>query len=514
MNSLQAKKIRLSNEKITSKAGYSFNLDDKYWRLDNNTNIPVDAVVSLLDVELSENYTKVLAYYASSYSSSHVDNINSRFLNFIRITDTSLAITESALINYRSNISRSNEWYLGTLRGFFKKWHDLGYDGVTHEIIELLNGWTLKGNVKGDVIKRLDPIRGPLSDFELQGFNEGVVQAFERDDVSLTSMAIALVISNTGRRPIQISHLRLKDILIGQNNKGETIHLLNVPRAKQRAAKFRGEFSQFAITQELWMILTAQSKYVEQLSKNKFEFKLAKSDKLELPLFPVWNIVKNIKSLQQLRDLNKIDKLHIPSATITNTCKKTAKAAKIYSERTGDILNITSTRFRYTIGTRAAREGFGDMVIAELLDHSDNQNSSVYIENIPEHVENLDKAVGHQMARYAQAFSGVLVNDESEAKRGNDLNSRIKTNGDNIGTCGSHGFCGANVPIPCYTCIHFQPWLDGPHEVVYKELVKERKRLFDITNDMQITSVNDRSILAVINVIQQCAQRREELQND
>ena len=290
--------------------------------------------------------------------------------------------------------------------------------------------------------------------------------------------------------------------------------MLNVPRAKQRAAKFRGEFSQFAITQELRMILSAQSKYVEQLSKNKFGFKLAKSDRLELPLFPDWNMVKNIKSLQQLRDFNKIDKLHIPRATITNICKKTAKAAKIYSERTGDVLNITSTRFRYTIGTRAAREGFGDMVIAELLDHSDNQNSSVYIENIPEHVENLDKAVGHQMARYAQAFSGVLVNDESEAKRGNDLNSRIKTNGDNIGTCGSHGFCGANVPIPCYTCIHFQPWLYGPHEVVYKELVKERKRLFDITNDMQITSVNDRSILAVINVIQQCAQRREELQND
>jgi len=151
------------------------------------------------------------------------------------------------------------------------------------------------------------------------------------------------------------------------------------------------------------------------------------------------------------------------------------------------------------------------MVIAELLDHSDNQNAGVYIENIPEHVESLDKAVGHQMARYAQAFAGVLVDAESDAARGEDLNSRVKVDGKGIGTCGSYGFCGANVPIPCYTCMHFQPWLDGPHEEVYDDLISERERLLGITGDMQIAAVNDRSILAVADVIQRCSSRRKEL---
>jgi hypothetical protein len=151
------------------------------------------------------------------------------------------------------------------------------------------------------------------------------------------------------------------------------------------------------------------------------------------------------------------------------------------------------------------------MVIAELLDHSDNQNSGVYIENIPEHVESLDKAIGQQMAQYAQAFSGVLVDEEYHAKRGKDLNSRVKANGTGIGTCGSYGFCGAGVPVPCYTCMHFQPWLDGPHEKVYEELISERERLLEVTGDAQIAAVNDRSILAVVNVIQLCTSRKEEL---
>jgi len=377
----------------------------------------------------------------------------------------------------------------------------------------LLDGWTIKGNIKGDVIKRLDPIKGPLSDIELQGFNEGAVQAYEKNVITITEMAIGLVISNTGRRPIQISHLRLKDILKGSNTKGEPIYLLSMPRAKQRATEFRGTFKQYAITQDLWVILSAQAAHVIEAVEIMVNFKLQEMDKIELPLFPDMKQFSEIKSPRQLRDSLKIDLLHIKSTVVSEACKLITDKANIHSERTGELLNISPVRFRYTTGTRAAREGFGKMVIAELLDHSDTQNAEVYIENIPEHVEKLDQAVGHYLAPYAQAFSGVLVDSESGAKRGNDLNSRIKVDGEGLGTCGSYGFCGANIPIPCYTCMHFQPWLDGPHEIAYEELISERERLLKLTGDKQIAAVNDRSILAVADVIQRCSMRREELEN-
>jgi len=397
-----------NKDQSRSKAGYFFKPSDEYWLLDKNTKIPIGSIYGYLDSEAEDNCIKVLAVYASIYSASHVQNIFFRFLHYLRTTESS-EISVISLINYRSSLTDDTEWYLGTIRGFLRKWHDLGYSGVADEVIELLDGWVIKGNVKGDVIKRLDPVKGPLSDLELQGFNEGAVQAYERGEISLTEMAIGLAISNTGRRPIQISHLRLKDVLNGKNKRGEHVYLLNVPRAKQRATDYRKQFKQFAITEELWVILTAQAEHVVRSVEAVLGYELQKADRQELPLFPDMAEMKGVSSPQTLRNALKTDQLHIKSAKVTEVCKVIAEAARVYSERTSEPLNISSNRFRYTTGTRAAREGFGEMVIAELLDHSDNQNAGVYIENIPEHVESLDRAVGHHLARYAQAFAGVLV---------------------------------------------------------------------------------------------------------
>jgi hypothetical protein len=255
-----------------------------------------------------------------------------------------------SLINYRAHLSKSTEWYLGTIRGFLRKWHDLAYAGISDEVIELLDGWVLKSNVKGDVIKRLDPVKGPLSDIELQAFNEGAVQAFESDDISLTDMALGLAISNTGRRPIQISHLRIKDVLNGQNNRGESTYLLNVPRAKKRATDFRQQFKQFTITKDLWVILSSQSEHVIHSIEEILGFKLQLPDRLDLPLFPDMVEIKNITSPHELRSALKTDHLHIKSSKVSATCRHIADVAEIYSERTGELLNISSNRFRYTTG--------------------------------------------------------------------------------------------------------------------------------------------------------------------
>ncbi|PJW38392.1 recombinase, partial [Escherichia coli] len=55
------------------------------------------------------------------------------------------------------------------------------------------------------------------------------------------------------------------------------------------------------------------------------------------------------------------------------------------------------------------------------------------------------------------------------------------------------------------------PWLDGPHEDVYQGLLNERERVKEITGDIQIAAVLDRSIIALADVIMRCAKRREEL---
>jgi len=492
--------------------GYSFNINETAWVLDKNTSTNLSMLHKSLSGEVLEGCLRTLKFYASNLSASHTKNIVERFQHMLRETGAN-EITDTVLINYRASLTRSTEWYLGTIRGFLRKWYQLGYFGISDDVIQLLDGWTLKGNRKGDAVKRQDPTQGPLTDIELKSFNEGAVKAYELDLITLTDLSISLTASHTGRRPIQISHLRVVDIIRGTNKKGEPFYVLNVPRGKHGEG-FRAEFKPFAITQELWAILSAQAKQAVSLIEQKTGVQLQEQDRLQVPLFPDQKVAREIDSPAEYKAILISDKLHISSAAVTDTLQFVAEEADIKSERTGENLFINARRFRYTTGTRAAREGFGELVIAELLDHQDTQNTGVYIKNIPEHVERLDEAVGFQLAPYAQAFSGVLVDSEKNAKRGDDPNSRIRTEfGKGVGTCGEHGFCGANVPIPCYTCFHFQPWLDGPHKDVYQNLLNERERVKNITNDIEVAAILDRSIIAVAEVITKCEERKKGMED-
>ena len=76
-------------------------------------------------------------------------------------------------------------------------------------------------------------------------------------------------------------------------------------------------------------------------------------------------------------------------------------------------------------------------------------------------------------------------------------------------SCGKYGFCGSLAPIACYTCRSFQPWLDGPHEAVLNLLISERDRLLGV--DARIASINDRTILAVAEVVRRCAELRNDM---
>jgi hypothetical protein len=179
----------------------------------------------------------------------------------------------------------------------------------------------------------------------------------------------------------------------------------------------------------------------------------------------------------------------------------------VRSERTGKPLHVGALRFRRTIGTRAAEEGHGPLVIARLLDHTDTQNVGVYTASSPRIIERIDKAIAMQMAPLAQAFAGVVADgndgDRDPARRIVDL--RIDRSGQAMGECGKHGFCGFNAPIACYTCRNFEAWIDGPHEAVLEHLIARREQLAQ-TSDLRMASVNDRTILAVAAVVQRCTE--------
>lgn len=201
---------------------------------------------------------------------------------------------------------------------------------------------------------------------------------------------------------------------------------------------------------------------------------------------------------------------HRTGASISDALTKIVESLGVISVRTGEAINITPYRFRRTTGTRAAVEGHGELIIAELLDHTDTQNVGVYVQAVPEIVERIDRAMAFHLAPLAQAFAGTIVSSEEDAIRGGDPSSRVcdprfDSSMKPMGSCGSHGFCGAMAPVACYTCRSFQPWLDGPHEAVLNYLIAEREHLL-AEADLRIASINDRTILAVAEVVARCNQ--------
>lgn len=492
-------------DRFYSREGYLVHFDSSRWELSKDVTIPIGSI-SRYFAERDYSFRRVLEFYARTGAPSHARNIFNRFLHYCEQEKGAELFSSTSLISYRSSLNSKTEWYMAVLRGAMRQWSRLGYPGISEEVLTLLNNWVIKGNEKGFAVQSMCPDDGPLTDIELQGVIAAVVDGFTGKRLTLEETCLSMILAMTGRRSGQIAALKIKDL----DSSIPGGYGVNFPRAKQRNTAWRQAFNRFAIVEDLWLLLQQQADFVKAAFCKQAGKFLSEKTLNDLPLFPVSYVLNTGSDVQALLES---DRLHIPSQEVYKTMQGVAKTIAVISERTGATIALNPNRFRYTLGTNLAREGRGEMVIAEALDHSDTQNVGVYVKNIPEIVERIDKAVALQLAPFAQAFRGVLVSSEREARRGDDPSSRISNGRENVGTCGSCGFCGALAPVACYTCGHFQPWLDGPHEAVLDRLVEERDRVRDNCDDLKIASINDRLILAVSDVINRCKQAKGEFTN-
>lgn len=267
-------------EQFYSREGYLIELNSDRWKLSKDIAIPVGSVAGYLkDKEYS--FRKVLEFYAKTAAPSHAKNIFSRFLHYCeQMHETDLLSVES-LISYRSNLSKNNEWYLGTLRGGLRQWFQLGYPGVSENVMLLLDKWRIKGNEKGFAVQSMCPDDGPLTDIELQGIVAALIDGFTNKSLTLVDACVAMILAMTGRRPSQIAALKIGDLISSENN-----YWINFPRAKQRNSPWRSSFNRFAIVEDLWLLLQQQAEAVKDEFSKLMNDGLSKKTAQSLPLFP------------------------------------------------------------------------------------------------------------------------------------------------------------------------------------------------------------------------------------
>ena len=483
------------NQFITSNSHYEFFKNEDIWILDKNIKLNMLNVLNILDERHHEYFLDVLANFAITRSSSYTKKMFWAFYDYIKTTDKGI-ITDESVREYHSRNLLKKPDYINSIRVFFRKWFNLELPGVSENQVNCLYKGKPKKMELGKAIKIKDMKKGPFSDDEVIAFNEGAMWLYEDGDITFEELAMALITSYTGRRPIQTSHLKLKDVVGMLHDTGNEF-FINYPRAKHSGV-FRSEFTKLKITEDLHDIIVILGERSIKIVENYLGRCVDNYELKEVPLFIDVVALEKNKNKANLLALLEKDIFHIKSNLITTAIQKISKKTGFIK----DDSSINARRFRYSLGTRAAQEGYSEYIIAKLLDHRSTRLVSCYVKNVPEYAERIDEVMTTEVIKYVNAFKGHVIYK-------NDDQKKIKNHeGIDSGNCSNCKSCAAMVPIPCYTCIYFKPWVDAPHQDVYDFLIRERKRMAAITKDIKIATSLDRTISAVREVVIKCNEIR------
>jgi integrase len=482
-----------------TKSGVEFDPLADHWRYqDGVENVSIDfSRFSGLSQNLVENARLVLKWYAENCAPKTIVSYYGRLRHLDRVIATKgicLNVIEAEdIINYRGTLDASTEWYLAAISSFLKKWYSMGYPGVSESTNLLLKRMRLKGMAKGVAVLTMDLQNGPFTQIEVEGLQAALNSSYAKGSVDTANYMLAWLYMLLGQRSVQYACLKVCDVRVEMGETGERTYSLLMPSAKRPGIEARERLVSRPLVEQFGVAL---HEYAEQVRQN---FKELIPDVEQAPLFPSTTGRKGSTGYEH----------HATAAMIGRHLKQVLERLSVQSERTGKPVNVSAYRFRRTLGTRAAEEGHGPLVIAGLLDHTDTQNVGVYIASSPAIIERIDRAVALELAPLAQAFAGIIKDDlqSSGSTARGIIDLRIDRSGKAMGECGKRGFCSFSAPIACYTCGNFEAWVDGPHEAVLGHLIERRDRLLK-SADKRIASINDRTILAVAQVVKRCGEMK------
>ncbi|MGC0892785.1 tyrosine-type recombinase/integrase [Pantoea agglomerans] len=417
--------------------GYSFKLSDIKWQLDKENSIFPHKIADKMPESMRIGYLTTLAYFSAEYSAGYTKNINQIFSQWLGMIDIK-TIDAHAVYQFNVNLGPEKNYKLNSIKKFLTKWKKLGYVGVETSALTMLEKIKIKTNLTGEAVKRRDPNSGPLTEQELKIILESIRKLLKENKIHLFIYCYIILLATTGRRPLQLTSLKAKDLI----RTGEG-WFLNIPKVKQRK-DFRSEFSLVSIDDCLYEKLTTlvdvNQKHIED-SINQGIGHI----KNELPIFMDSKKSISIQSGQSLDTIMATDFLHMKNSFISKELDKITTKFTIQSSRTHNPIRLNARRLRYTLGSRLAKEGASVEVIAKALDHKSINSSGIYVKNSPDNVHDIDMKLhsffeplskiflGGDSIQYKKLFTGYVLN--------------------------SFGFTDCkHEHIECFTCKNFTAW--------------------------------------------------------
>ena len=429
--------LRKENLFFATMQGYSFKLSDIKWQLDKETCIFPHKIADKMPESMRIGYLTTLAYFAAEYSAGYTKNINQIFSQWLGMIDLK-TIDANAVYQFNVSLGPEKNYNLNSIKKFLTKWKKLGYVGVETSALTMLGKIKIKTNLTGEAVKRRDPNSGPLTEQELKIILESIRKLLKENKIYLFIYCYIILLATTGRRPLQLTSLKAKDLI----RTGEG-WFLNIPKVKQRK-DFRSEFSLVSIHDYLYeklrTLIDINQKYIEDNINQSVGH-----IKNELPIFMDDKKSISIQSGQSLDTIMATDFLHMRNSFISKKLSALTTKFNIGLSRNNEHMRLNARRFRYTLGSRLAKEGASVEVIAKALDHKSINSSGIYVKNSPDNVHDIDMKLHSFFEPLSKIFLG---GDSTQNKK---LFTEYVLN--------SFGFTDCkHEHIECFTCKNFTAW--------------------------------------------------------
>lgn len=431
---------------------------------------------------------------------------------------------------------------ISVARSFFMYWKDRFPAAVTSDALQFLAQGLPRRKKTGKNVLSDDPDKSWLTDVEYDAVLRCVWNNY---DIAITDSQITLMrllSLQYGRRPVQLTNLKLCDFRDGSVDSDSISRCIHFPAAKDRGSKknFRDSKEEVhPVAEHLWDLFQICKYEVKALFEKKLDRTLSEHELAQLPVFT--NEAQLEKAVEVLIKHYRIDwrdnlsnqLFHISTVAASRTLawssnnrgdnsNKEKRPSPPLSHRTGKPINISATRMRHTRARQLARLGTPKHVLSFWLGHEHESSLDSYYNDPAEEARQINEAMKGALVPLAMAFTGKLIDDESQATYANDPESTIDfaANGNfkNVGKCGKHSFCATtSVPIPCYRCRMFEPLVFAPHQEVLHALLHrqaEENAMIKIGGNRRLLTPIDLGpdIRAVQACIAQCDARKAELE--
>lgn len=496
---------------VIDRRGLPVETSGERWSLNEPTvKLSLDwGVHAITDKELRASFERYFAWLLTTQSPMSVCNAFkfiaalTRTAAFREADEKSGEIPYLAFSEARASLSKEQQWQLHYSRQLYRWCAAQGYRQFSTDVADKLGDIVIGGNAKGQAVRSKDPTKGPLDAQEVASLTSALRSARVNRSIPIEEQAIVWLALTTGSNAGQYASLREEDLREEKIGDQVAAYILRIPRHKKGHVQHRAEFRERRLTPFVGQVIA------ELIAQNQAAYPVNEDDHAARPLFRAKTLAfDHNHALAEWA-------WHTTRGQITNLLKRSVLHLGVLS-RTGNPLCVSFRRFRYTLATRAIDNGASAYEVADVLDHSDLQNVGVYFDVHSNIVEHLDQAMALALAPRAQAFA-KLVENEASAIRGDVGGSRVyhgereRDLAEPVGTCGNHSFCNVSAaPLACYTCPMFQPWMDGPHDLVLDSLLRRREKSVEQGLNQKMIAINDHVIIEVAGVIQRIADKRAE----